>query len=69
MCHKQTHALQQKRLYSIASSARASSVGGISRPSALEVLICATICRLAPHVTELLASLWRAEHRHMMPAP
>ena len=33
--HEQTHAPQQKQLYSITLSARASSVAGIVRPSAL----------------------------------
>jgi hypothetical protein len=42
MCHKRTHAPQQTpctaaTFYSITSSARASRVGGISRPSALAV--------------------------------
>src|SRR5262249_13328156 len=35
---KRTHAPQQKDRYSITSSARASSVGGILRPSAFAVL-------------------------------
>ena len=38
LCQKQTHAVQQKGRYSITSSARASSVGGIVNPSALAVL-------------------------------
>jgi hypothetical protein len=45
LCHKQTHAPQQKDLYSITSSARASTGGGTSRPSAFAVLrlnICFT---------------------------
>jgi hypothetical protein len=35
--HKETHALQQRASYSITSSARAMSVGGTWRPSALAV--------------------------------
>src|SRR6516225_5561877 len=43
LCQQQTYAVQQGRarvamIYSITSSARASSVGGTSRPSALAVL-------------------------------
>ncbi len=38
MCHLRTRAPQQKCVYSITSSAMASSVGGISRPIALAVL-------------------------------
>ena len=37
-CQKPTYAVQQKHLYSITSSARASNVGGIVRPSAFAVL-------------------------------
>ena len=40
MCHKATYAVQQRKLYSITSSARASSEGGISIPSVFAV------CRL-----------------------
>jgi hypothetical protein len=36
-CHEPTYAVQQITAYSITSSARASSVGGTSRPSALAV--------------------------------
>src|SRR5262245_47614002 len=36
--HEQTHAPQQKQLYSITLSARASSLAGIVRPSALAAL-------------------------------
>jgi hypothetical protein len=38
MCHKPTYAVQQRKLYSITSSARASSVGGTSRPSAFATI-------------------------------
>src|SRR6516162_2089442 len=38
LCQKQTHAPQQKRGYSITSSARASSEGGTVRPSILDHL-------------------------------
>ena len=38
LCHFRTHALQQRYLYSITSSARSSSCGGTSRPSAFAVL-------------------------------
>ena len=38
LCHKQTHALQQKRGYSITSSAMASTPDGIVRPSVLAIL-------------------------------
>src|ERR1700722_3526829 len=38
VCHKPTHPVQQKSPYSITSSAMASTLGGIVRPSALAVL-------------------------------
>src|ERR1700748_3098898 len=38
-CHKETHALQQKALYSITSSARESITGDTSRPIAFAVFI------------------------------
>jgi hypothetical protein len=38
MCHKATYAVQQTAVYSITSSARASSVSGTVRPSAFAVL-------------------------------
>jgi hypothetical protein len=37
-CHEATYAVQQIAAYSITSSAMASSVGGISRPSTLAVV-------------------------------
>jgi transposase len=37
-CHPRTHAMQQKELYSITSSARASNEGGTLRPRALAAL-------------------------------
>src|SRR5262245_14790047 len=38
LCQQATYAAQQRKLYSITSSARASSDGGISRPMAFAVL-------------------------------
>jgi hypothetical protein len=41
LCHNRTRAVQQRRRYSITSSASASKLSGIVRPSALAVELCA----------------------------
>jgi hypothetical protein len=45
-CHFRTHAPQQATLFAIAPSARATNVGGNSRPSALAVLRLTTSTNL-----------------------
>jgi len=45
-CHEATHAARKKHRYSITSSARERSVGGIVKPSVLAVLMLMTSSKL-----------------------